>query len=118
MSHVDRQAILDCLSRLVTPGIKLTALADDLGLRKQHYSELRAQILELVEEGFVHVLPGGAFALAPQGRPSDPHAKPTPPAPPPPKPVKLPKAVKAAKEAKRDGKLPWSRPPRPAPVGR
>jgi ribonuclease R len=116
MSHVDRQAILDCLSRLVTPGIKLTALADDLGLRKQHYSELRAQILELVEEGFVHVLPGGAFALAPQGRASDPHAKPTPPAPPPPKPVKLPKAVKAAKEAKRDGKLPWSRPPRP--VGR
>ena len=44
MSTFDRQAILDHLSRLVTPGIKLTALADDLGLRKQDYSELRAQI--------------------------------------------------------------------------
>ncbi|HTL37863.1 MAG TPA: ribonuclease R [Kofleriaceae bacterium] len=112
MSQVDRQAILDCLSRLVTPGIKLTALADDLGLRKHQYSELRAQILELVEEGFVQVLPGGAFALSPQGRPADPHAKPTPPAPPPPKPVKLPKPVKAAKEAKRGG-LPWSKPAKP-----
>src|ERR1041385_7271867 len=117
MCHVDRQAILDCLSRLVTPGIKLTALADDLGLRKQDYSELRAQILELVEEGFVHVLPGGAFALAPQGRPADPHAKPTPPPPPPPKPVKLPKPPRpvkaAAKEVKRAPGLPWSK-PRPA----
>src|SRR5678816_3358565 len=111
MSQVDRQAILDFLSRLVTPGIKLTALADDLGLRKQDYSELRAQILELVEEGFVHVLPGGAFALAPQGRSADPHAKPTPPAPPPPKPVKLPKPAKAAKEVKRGGALPWSKTP-------
>ncbi|HUS31966.1 MAG TPA: ribonuclease R [Kofleriaceae bacterium] len=115
MSHVERQAILDCLSRLVTPGIKLTALADDLGLRKQDYSGLRAQILELVEEGFVHVLPGGAFALAPQGRPADPHAKPTPPAPPPAKPVKLPKPAKAAKEVKRGAALPWSKPPRPGP---
>jgi ribonuclease R len=113
MSHVERQAILDCLSRLVTPGIKLTALADDLGLRKHEYSELRAQILELVEEGFVHVLPGGAFALAPQGRPADPHAKPLPPPPPAPKPVKLPKSAKAAKEVKR-GALPWSKPARPA----
>ena len=81
MSSFDRQAILDVLSRLVTPGIKLTALADDLGLRKHEYAELRAQLLDLVEEGFVHVLPGGAFAIAPTGRPADPHAKPVPPAP-------------------------------------
>src|SRR3954467_8208804 len=80
MSSIDRQAILDCLSRLVTPGIKLTALADELGVRKQEYAELRSQILDLVEDGMVHVLPGGAFALTPHGRPADPHAK--PPAPP------------------------------------
>src|SRR5690242_14033780 len=83
MSSFDRQAILDVLSRLVTPGIKLTALADDLGIRKQDYSALRSQVLELVEEGVVHVLPGGAFAIAPSGRPADPLAKPVPPAPPP-----------------------------------
>ncbi|MGE5182137.1 MAG: hypothetical protein ACM31C_08745, partial [Acidobacteriota bacterium] len=83
MSSFDRQAILDCLSRLVTPGIKLTALADEVGARKQDYSELRSTLLELVEEGTVVVLPGGAFALAPRGRAADPAAKPVPPAPPP-----------------------------------
>ena len=118
MYTFDRQAILECLSRLVTPGIKLTALADDLGVRKQDYSELRSQILELVEEGIVHVLPGGAFALAPQGRPADPHAKPVPPPPPPPKPAKLPKPAKPAREARRPkapatGTLPWKRPATP-----
>src|SRR6478735_8738054 len=81
MPSFDRQAILDCLSRLVTPGIKLTALADDLGTRKQDYSSLRAELLELVEEGTVVVLPGGAFALAPSGRRNDPGARPVPPAP-------------------------------------
>src|SRR5262245_10411704 len=112
MSTFDRQAILDCLSRLVTPGIKLTALADDLGARKQDYSELRSQILELVEEGIVQVLPGGAFALAPQGRAADPHAKPMPP--PAVKPPKLPapRPTKAAREARRPkkGVLPWKAP--------
>src|SRR5688500_7924566 len=78
---IDRQAILDCLSRLVTPGIKLTALADELGVRKHDYSALRAQILELVEEGHVQVLPGGAFALSPQGRKADPRGKPVPAVP-------------------------------------
>ncbi|HEY5924773.1 MAG TPA: ribonuclease R [Kofleriaceae bacterium] len=112
MSTFDRQAILDCLSRLVTPGIKLTALADELGLRKQDYSELRSQILELVEEGHVNVLPGGAFALSPQGRKADPQAKPVPPPPPAPKPAKQPKPTKAAREARRpkpEAKLPWKK---------
>src|SRR5436190_19314744 len=99
MSTIERQAIIDCLSRLVTPGIKLTALADDLGARKHEYSELRANLLELVEEGVVHVLPGGAFALAPMGRPADPHSKPVP-AVPEPKPMKLPK-MKPAKATKK-----------------
>src|SRR6185295_16989109 len=92
MSTLDRQAVLDCLSRLVTPGIKLTALADELGVRKHEYSELRSILFDLVEEGTVHVLTGGAFALAPSGRPSDPHAKPIPaPKPQPaPTPKKLP----------------------------
>src|SRR5262249_40279910 len=112
MQTIDRQAIIESLSRLVTPGIKLTALADELGLRKQDYSALRAQVLELVEEGYVNVLPGGAFALSPQGRKADPHAKPVPPPPPPPapKPAKSAKATKAPREARRgkpEGKLPW-----------
>src|SRR5262245_2038646 len=78
MTKLDRQAVLDILSRLVTPGIKLTALADELGLRKHEYAELREILFDLVEEGTVHVLSGGAFALAPQGRANDPHNKPTP----------------------------------------
>src|SRR5258706_12777204 len=119
MSSFDRQAILDCLSRLVTPGIKLTALADELGARKQDYSQLRATVLELCEEGFVHVLPGGAFALAPRGRPQDPRNKPVPPAtpvlpaarppvaglPPPEK-----KKKHAAKERSAKPQVPWQRP--------
>jgi ribonuclease R len=118
MQTPERQAILDSLSRLVTPGIKLTALADELGLRKQDYSGLRANILELVEEGYVQVLPGGAFALAPQGRKADPLAKPVPPTPPPPKPMKAPKAAKPAREARRPkGDLPWKKGvPRPVPM--
>src|SRR5436190_9725780 len=118
MSTIERQAIIDCLSRLVTPGIKLTALADDLGARKQDYSELRATLMELVEEGVVHVLPGGAFALAPMGRKSDPHAKPVPPVPPM-APLKKPRGAektRAPKQAKKPGvaKLPWGRPvPKP-----
>src|SRR5258706_7263641 len=112
MSSFERQAILDCLSRLVTPGIKLTALADDLGVRKQDYSELRSQILQLVEEGIIVVLPGGAFALAPSGRPVDPHAKPLPPVPP-----ERPPAERKARPAKqvraKKPQLPWT-PPKPA----
>jgi len=78
MSSFDRQAILEVLSRLVTPGIKLTALADDLGARKHEYAALRAELLELVEEGVVHVLPGGAFAIAPKGRDADPQSRAAP----------------------------------------
>ncbi len=96
MPTIERQAILDCLSRLVTPGIKLTALADDLGARKHEYNQLRSQLTELVEEGFIHVLPGGAFALAPMGRKADPHAKPVPP-PPPERPLKASKSQKSQK---------------------
>src|SRR6185369_11769764 len=72
MTTFDRQAVMDSLSRLVTPGIKLTALADELGARKHEYAELRSIMFDLVEEGTVHVLAGGAFALAPTGRASDP----------------------------------------------
>ena len=116
MSSFDRQAILDCLSRLVTPGIKLTALADDLGARKQDYSELRSTVLELVEEGTVVVLPGGAFALAPKGRDADPAAKPVPPAPAEPKRQasgvrRQEKKKHAAKEVRaKKPSLPWKAP--------
>jgi ribonuclease R len=112
MSSFDRQAILDCLSKIVTPGIKLTALADELGLRKHEYAELREQILDLVEDGTVIVLTGGAFALAPSGRAADPHAKPPPAVPPDTARIKKPTAPPKKKPApvvapKRAATMPW-----------
>ena len=76
MSTIDRQAIIETLSRLVTPGIKLTALADELGAQKQQHAALREVILDLVEDGTVQVLSGDAFALSPSGRSGDPAAIP------------------------------------------
>jgi ribonuclease R len=95
MTTIDRQAVLDSLSRLVTPGIKLTALADELGARKHEYAELRSIMFDLVEEGTVYVITGGAFALAPTGRPNDPHGRPSP-APPEPRPAPAPAPKRAA----------------------
>jgi ribonuclease R len=113
MSTIDRQAIIETLSRLFTPGIKLTALADELGARKQQYAALREVILDLVEDGTVQVLPGGAFALAPSGRPGDPAAKPTPPVKP--EPVKSQKQAAAAPRQTKPGpRTPWSAAPVPA----
>ncbi|MBE7454981.1 MAG: hypothetical protein HS111_40750, partial [Kofleriaceae bacterium] len=60
---VTRDEILDALGRVVTRGVKLLALADDLGLKKQHYDHLRQLLAELAAEGRVELLPGGAFAL-------------------------------------------------------
>jgi ribonuclease R len=110
MSTIDRQAIIETLSRLVTPGIKLTALADELGARKHEYAEIREIIFDLVEDGTVHVLSGGALALTPSGRPGDPAGKPVPAA----KPAKPP-AKKAARPAKPDRapKSPWAAKPEP-----
>ncbi len=111
MSNFDRQAIIECLSRLVTPGIKLTALADELGVRKHEYAELRAEMFDLVEDGTVVVLTGGAFALAPSGRPADPHAKPVaapkkiaPPV------LPKPKAKRPTVAPKRSPSTPWRAP--------
>src|SRR3569623_269515 len=119
MSTFDRQAILESLSRLVTPGIKLTALADELGVRKHDYETLRSTVLELVEEGSVHVLPGGAFALAPHGRTPDPHAKPVPPPPPEPRAHKKDRHKRRDREQEapkraRKAELPWKKPAAPA----
>src|SRR5689334_1120694 len=115
MTTIDRQAIIDALSRLVTPGIKLTALADELGARKPQYAALRETILDLVEDGTVQVLPGGAFALAPSGRPGDPAAKPVPaPRPVPARSNKPPTAKPAAaKPAQPTPRTPWAQPARP-----
>ncbi len=82
MTSFDRQAVVDSLTRIVTPGIKLTALADELGVGKQDYARLKDLLREMVDDGVAHVLPGGAFALAPFGRTADPKASPTPPAKP------------------------------------
>jgi ribonuclease R len=111
MTTLDRQAVLDSLSRLVTPGIKLTALGDELGMRKHEYAELRSILFDLVEEGLVHVLTGGAFALAPSGRANDPRGKPLARAPEPRPAPQLPKKP-AAKQAKRPT-LPWGKPTPP-----
>jgi ribonuclease R len=109
MTTIDRQAIIDALSRLVTPGIKLTALADELGARKPQYAALREVILDLVDDGTVQVLSGGAFALAPSGRPGDPAAKPTPvPRPAPPRSHKPATPRSAAAHPARPPRTPWS----------
>jgi ribonuclease R len=110
MTTFDRQAVLDALSRLVTPGIKLTALADELGARKHEYSALHALLEELVDEGVARVLSGGAYALAPAGRPADPHAKPRR-APKPPR-VEVPrdKPMRRSPTAPRKAALPWKIP--------
>src|SRR5882672_2297704 len=112
MSTIDRQAIIETLSRLVTPGIKLTALADELGARKPQYAALREHLLDLVEDGTVHVLPGGAFALAPSGRPGAPAAKPVPPPRTPP--ARSPKPAAPRPVEARPARTPWSAPARPA----
>src|SRR5215212_4711712 len=113
MSTIDRQAILETLSRLVTPGIKLTALADELGARKHQYADLREHILDLVEDGTVQVLPGGAFALAPSGRPGDPGAKPIPTVKPEPA-RSAKKPARAAKPARPTPRTPWGGDGKPA----
>ncbi len=118
MSTIDRQAILEALSRLVTPGIKLTALADELGARKPQYAALREYLLDLVEDGTVQVLPGGAFALAPSGRPGDPAAKPVPPPPPRTPPARSPKPATPGPVEARPTRTPWSAPARPAAAHR
>ncbi|HEY0194620.1 MAG TPA: RNB domain-containing ribonuclease, partial [Kofleriaceae bacterium] len=124
--------MLEVLSRLVTPGIKLTALADELGARKHEYAEIREIIFDLVEDGTIQVITGGAFALSPSGRPGDPVAKPVPavkpvaakPAPAKPAPVK-PGPVKASSSATKASKpvagaksksprSPWTAPAAPA----
>jgi ribonuclease R len=66
--EVTRQEVIEALGRVVTRGVRLIALADDMGLRKQDHAQLRALLTELVGEGKVEILPGSAFALAASGR--------------------------------------------------
>jgi ribonuclease R len=107
MSTLDRQAVIEVLSRLVTPGIKFTALADELGARKHEYTELREIIFDLVEDGTIHVITGGAFAIAPSGRPGDAAAKPMPAAKPEPARAAAGKKPAPARPSPRGTKLPW-----------
>jgi ribonuclease R len=118
---LDRRSIVETLERLVTPGIKLTALADQLGLRKQDYARLRTTLLAMVEDGVARILPGGAFALAPSGRANDRKAAARSAAgakdnvdetleaspPPPPRTRRATTPPKPAKPS-RQGKLPWA----------
>jgi len=117
----DRRSIVETLERLVTPGIKLTALADQLGLRKQDYARLRTTLMAMVQDGVVRILAGGAFALAPSGRPSDKKAHRAAAAPTPTAPAETgartttSRATAARAPARRGGKLPW-KPTAPAPT--
>ncbi len=111
MTAIERQGVIDSLSRLVTPGIKLTALADELGAHKQDYAALRTLLAELVEEGVAHVLPGGAYALAPMGRAANPSAKPVRAARPEPVRMAAKKPTPAPKQRQRTATLPWKKPP-------
>lgn len=72
---LSRDAVIEALGRIVTPGAKMVALADDMGLRKPEHAELRSILLQLVEDGIAEVRPGGAFALMPTGRKSDNKSK-------------------------------------------
>ena len=44
---VSREAVIEALGRIVTPGAKMLALADDMGLRKTAYPALRAILAQL-----------------------------------------------------------------------
>ncbi len=66
---------MECLGRSVTRGMTLTAIADDLGLRKQDYARLRGLLAELVGAERVATVPGGGFSLAAHGRAADPKAR-------------------------------------------
>jgi len=103
---VERDDILDGLRHAVTRGIKLTALADDIGVRKGDYARLRKLLGELVEQGVVRILPGGGFALAAHGRTAE---------------KKVPRAP-AVEAPPRTRRAPSSRPARanqpPAPAAR
>ena len=82
MTTIDRQAVLDSLSRLVTPGIKLTALADELGARKHEYAELRSILFD-PRRGGHHPRPHRRRVRARPQRPPERPARPAH-APPPP----------------------------------
>jgi ribonuclease R len=121
MSTIDRQAVIESLSRLVTPGIKFLALADELGARKHEYDKLRKVIDDLVDQGIAQQLPGGAFKLSPSGRASDrklaakPKGEEREEYDPPDEPFadktpvkKTPPKLGAKKELGKKGTLPWS----------
>jgi len=68
---VTKDVVLEALGRVVTRGITLTALADDLGYGKQQYARLREVLEGLRDEGTVTNVRGGGWALAPTGRSGD-----------------------------------------------
>ena len=100
---VTREDIVDVLGRVVTRGIKMLALADELGLKKQDYDRLRVLLTDLAQEGKIEILPGGAFALAPHGRSGDKQSRPP----------SAPRTAKAPAHApvKKTGTLPKPKPP-------
>jgi hypothetical protein len=70
-TSLDRHGVIEVLTRVVTPGIKLMALADELGLRKRDHAALRELLADMIADDVVHAVPGGAYALVPAGRPGD-----------------------------------------------
>ena len=79
MTTIDRQAVIDSLSRLVTPGIKLTALADELGARKHDYARAaRDPRSTSSRRARCTCCPAARSRSRRAGRAADPHAKPVP----------------------------------------
>ncbi len=112
---VERDDILDGLRHAVTRGIKLTALADDIGVRKGDYARLRKLLGELVHEGVVRVVPGGGYALtrATEKKAASPRAAAPPrPAPAPATPPTRSRSVTNPRAAR--GTEPPSMPPQSA----
>jgi ribonuclease R len=60
---VRKEDVLDALGRTTTRGMTLTALADELGLRKHDHARLRQALHDLTGTGRVVARPGGVFAL-------------------------------------------------------
>src|SRR5687768_7344212 len=62
--EVTRDSVLEALGRVVTRSITLPALADDMGLKKQHYAKLKTVLAHLEDEGLAAPVVGGGWALA------------------------------------------------------
>jgi ribonuclease R len=74
VKEVEKQTVLEALDRVTTRGITIPALADDMGLKKQHHAALKEVLRGLEADGKAKPIGGGAWAL---GKPDPARARPT-----------------------------------------